>query len=57
MEMKQNLKSMGLFEKLRVHIARVKAEKQLKELDDRLLADIGLSRADIGRRLVTTQGV
>jgi uncharacterized protein YjiS (DUF1127 family) len=39
----------GLMGQLKSLIARRSAEKQLRQLDDRLLADIGLKRVDIGK--------
>ncbi len=39
----------GLMGQLKSFLARSNAEKQLRQLDDRLLADIGLKRADIGK--------
>jgi uncharacterized protein YjiS (DUF1127 family) len=39
----------GLMGQLKSFVARSNAEKQLRQLDDRLLADIGLKRADIGK--------
>jgi uncharacterized protein YjiS (DUF1127 family) len=34
---------------IRTYLARTNAERQLHQLDDRLLADIGLKRHDIAR--------
>jgi uncharacterized protein YjiS (DUF1127 family) len=39
----------GLMGQLKSFVARSKAEKQLRQLDDHLLADIGLKRGDIGK--------
>jgi uncharacterized protein YjiS (DUF1127 family) len=39
----------GLMGQFKTFVARHNAEKQLRQLDDRLLADIGLKRADIGK--------
>jgi uncharacterized protein YjiS (DUF1127 family) len=39
----------GLMGQLKSFVARNKAERQLRQLDDHLLADIGLKRADIGK--------
>lgn len=39
----------GLMGQLKTYLSRSQAEKQLRQLDDRLLADIGLKRADIGK--------
>lgn len=39
----------GLMGQLKSFVARSKAEKQLRQLDDHLLADIGLKRADISK--------
>jgi uncharacterized protein YjiS (DUF1127 family) len=38
----------GLMGQFKTFLSRTHAEKQLRQLDDRLLADIGLKRADIG---------
>ncbi len=43
-----NLQSQsGLMGMIRSYLARSSAERQLRQLDDRLLADIGLKRHDI----------
>lgn len=39
----------GLMGQIKGFVARHAAERQLRQLDDRLLADIGLKRADIGK--------
>jgi uncharacterized protein YjiS (DUF1127 family) len=41
----------GLMGQIKTYLARSSAEKQLRQLDDRLLADIGLKRADIGKSI------
>ena len=39
----------GVMGQLKSYLARSNAEKQLRQLDDRMLSDIGLKRADIGK--------
>ena len=41
----------GLMCQIKTYLARTHAEKQLRQLDDRLLSDIGLKRADIGKSI------
>ncbi|MGI9371845.1 MAG: DUF1127 domain-containing protein [Hyphomicrobiales bacterium] len=38
----------GIFSRIASYYERVQAERQLAALDDRMLADIGIERADIG---------
>ncbi len=39
----------GLMGQIKTYLARHSAERQLRQLDDHLLADIGLKRTDIGK--------
>lgn len=39
----------GLMGYVKAYLARSHAERQLRQLDDRLLADIGLKRTDISK--------
>ena len=41
----------GLVGRVKGYLARSKAQKQLAQLDDRLLDDIGLKRADIEKKV------
>ncbi|MCB1432232.1 MAG: DUF1127 domain-containing protein [Alphaproteobacteria bacterium] len=41
----------GLFGQVKAYLARRKAERQLGQLDDRLLADIGLKRSEISKKV------
>ena len=39
----------GLLGRVRTFLAKSRAERQLAQLDDRMLADIGLKRAEISK--------
>ena len=41
----------GLMGQIKSYLARSRAERQLRLLDDRLLADIGLKRHEIGQSI------
>ncbi len=45
----RNSMGAGLLGRVKTYLARTRAERQLAQLDDRLLADIGVKRNDISK--------
>jgi uncharacterized protein YjiS (DUF1127 family) len=43
--------SSGVMGRVRQYVSRTRAERQLRMLDDRMLADVGVNRMDISRRV------
>ena len=41
----------GLIGRVRTYLAKSSAERQLAQLDDRLLADIGMKRSEISKMI------
>ncbi len=41
--------SLGIMTNIKTFLNRSQAERQLRQLDDRLLADIGVKRSDISK--------
>ena len=41
--------SLGMMTNIKTFLNRSQAERQLRQLDDRLLADIGVKRSDISK--------
>ncbi len=39
----------GLMRQVKAYLVRSRAENRLRQLDDRLLADVGVKRLDIGK--------
>ena len=50
-ETTRNNNQMGLMSNIKTFMNRSQAERQLRQLDDRLLADIGVKRADISKSI------
>jgi uncharacterized protein YjiS (DUF1127 family) len=50
---RETVRNTGLIGHLKSFVARHNAERQLRQLDDRLLADIGLKRVDISKAVWT----
>ena len=44
-------RSSGLMGRVKSYLAKNRAARQLSQMDDRMLADIGLSRGDINARV------
>jgi uncharacterized protein YjiS (DUF1127 family) len=47
--MEQSASKSGVMGRVRQYVSRTRAERQLRMLDDRMLADVGVNRMDISR--------
>jgi uncharacterized protein YjiS (DUF1127 family) len=48
---RENARNSGLMGRVKLYLAKNRAARQLSQMDDRMLADIGLSRGDINARV------
>jgi uncharacterized protein YjiS (DUF1127 family) len=46
-----NLNTNGVMGRMKSFLVRTRAERQLRQLDDRMLADIGIVRGEISNRV------
>jgi uncharacterized protein YjiS (DUF1127 family) len=46
-----NVNTNGVMGRMKSFLVRSRAERQLRQLDDRMLADIGIVRSDISRQV------
>ena len=48
---RETTRNAGLMGRVKSYLAKNRAARQLSQLDDRMLADIGISRGDINARV------
>ncbi len=48
---RETVRNAGVMGRLKTFLARSRAVRQLSQLDDRMLADIGVARGDINNRV------
>ena len=48
---RETIRNAGVMGRMKTFLARSRAVRQLSQLDDRMLADIGVARGDINNRV------
>lgn len=48
---RETARNAGIMGRVKTYLAKSRAARQLSQMDDRMLADIGLSRGDINARV------
>ncbi len=51
MNRETTVNSIGVMGRVKSYLSRSRAERQLKQLDDRMLSDIGVTRSEISSRV------